>query len=238
MLKLLNIGQPEEYFVRLQRDKEYEIKTAFLDKGIAGACKSLADFQSPNVGLAIQWNQLNWLSKTVGVPNEETFMEICSHLGDVKVLYLKRDDILGQAISLFLKNESGYTTSSDATELKINRETVEYDSERLAWCYKHTLQSYTNWENLLGKLNIDYCQISYEHLCENVVAEMKHILNFINVSRSETEIIECSTCLSKIRNKKDELIRKQALADDKLQSLLHQYGIWNANENAQNPSTI
>lgn len=220
MLKLLNVGQPEEYFVRLRREKEYAIKTAFFEKGIAGACKTLADFQSPTVGLAIQWNQLNWLAKNLGVSNEETFVEICSNLGDAKVFYLKRDDILGQAISLFLKNESGYTTSSDATELKINRENVVYDSERLAWCYNHTLQSYSNWENLLAKLNIVFCKISYEHLCENVVAEMKHILNFINVSRSDTEIINCSTCLSKIRNKKDELIRRQASDDAKLQLLI------------------
>lgn len=220
ILKLLRVGHPEEYFTRLHRAKDFEIKKAFLEKGIYGACRSLVESQGPVVGLAIQWNQLSWLARSVGSSVEKAFEEVRSNLEDARVFYLKRDDILGQAISLFLKNESGYTTSSDTSELKKNRERVEFDAEKLAWCYLHTLESYLNWENLLADLNVEYRQISYELLCENVVTEVQNVLKFIDVSRSAEEILECSACLSIIRNNKDEQIRCQALGDKRFLSLI------------------
>ena len=72
----------------------------------------------------------------------------------------------------------------------------------------------------MNELNVEYSQISYENLCEDVVREVHNILSVIGVSKSDTAIIESSECLSIIRNKKDEKIRWRAMNDKEFQSLI------------------
>ncbi len=164
----------------------------------------------PSVGISIQWSNLH----DVLPETAQMLLDIESALAPSILYFLKRRDVLGQAISHFLMMESGYAHSTETDNLHERRGLVLYNREKLQSSVNHTRDSYVSWEKLFNMSNIQPVTIYYEDFVNNPVVAFGDMAEEITGVRfSREQIMDAASGLRKISNATDDSIRRAYLAD-------------------------
>lgn len=219
ILRALDLGIPEEYVNHFRPDSAdpYGLRTAWQQGGSAGFIAQLQTSTGSSTdgatGLVLQYNQLTSVANRDGYTPKELFENIRSDFGDHRVYFLKRHDTLAQAVSLYLKNDSGYTNSQSDPSLKSKRENLGYNRDRMLWAYEHTMRSYHGWENLFKDSGLEPLRISYEDMNEDIVQVVTQMAKELGRAATRERIVKASAALKKIADSTDKNIREAALAD-------------------------
>jgi LPS sulfotransferase NodH len=224
-LKCLGVGAPEEYLHalhdrNLQSDFAIKIRGAFDSGGVRSFVSLISEMQGGgigNVGLAIQWNQLANLAAVAKLSDEEAFGELRGAMNDAIVFFIVREDLIGQAISHYLMQQSGYAHSSSASDRKSLRVQVEYRSEEILRFMEFALVAYRSWLRLFEGVGVNFIPISYESLVDDPKGGFCKIIRTIcpEWSVSEDRIVSCSHSLSVTRDEVDIKMRQSLLTDSK-----------------------
>jgi LPS sulfotransferase NodH len=159
----------------------------------------------PSVGISIQWSNLH----SVTPETVQTLLDIDSALTPSVLYFLRRRDILGQAISHFMMMESGYAHSTEADDLRERRDHVFYNRDKIQDSVNHTLGSYAGWDKLFEVSNIKPALLYYEDFVDNPVVAFGDLAEQISGVRFSPERIEeAAKGLRKISNTTEEIFRK------------------------------
>lgn len=163
----------------------------------------------PSVGISVQWSNLH----NVGPETVQTLREIESALTPSILYFLRRRDIVGQAISHFMMMESGYAHSTESDDLRRRRDRVRYDREKLQDSMNHTLGSYAGWEHLFEMAEIQPVTLYYEDFVDNPVVAFGDLAEQISGVRFATDrIVDAVSGLRKIACDRNEAFRTLYLA--------------------------
>jgi trehalose 2-sulfotransferase len=199
------LGTPQEWF------NEDWIHTDELAMGCrpprlaATACvdeylrKTVTDYRSPHgiMGLQLSPYQAQSLCEMLENPRESVDL--------VTRFYLRRANIVGQAISLFRSVRSGFFHSyQDGTVSRSSLDAVEYDAEAIqSWC-EHIVAGEIYYDRLFRQLEIAPACFTYE----DIVAKPRDVLawmaNCIDKRLDERSITAESSRLSKLGGKRNE----------------------------------
>jgi LPS sulfotransferase NodH len=215
-LRRLGVGHGLELLTEFERGHapEQERLTAAQAGGMREFLNCFSEITHrdgfPSVGISIQWSNLH----SVLPETMQMLLDIESALTPSILFFLKRRDILGQAISHFLMMESGYAHSTEADDLRERRDLVLYDREKLQDSINHTQGSYAGWEHLFAMTEIQPVTLYYEDFVDNPVVAFGDLAEQISGIRFSTErIVEAVSGLRKISDARDENIRRIYLAD-------------------------
>ncbi len=137
---------------------------------------------------------LQWLG-------EDNIQAIGSFLaGFDHLLFIKRRDKLGQAISFYRAVITGHW-SSQHSKLDTNPvETPRFDALRIASALEHVLAAELNWRRVFAQLQMNPIEIDYENLVSNPNEIINRILAGMGVSGRQIESPK-----SNIRRQRDTL---------------------------------
>lgn len=135
-------------------------------------------------------------------------------MNNPKVFLLKRDDILGQAISHFILRASGYGHSFEPEKKRQARSKVKYNGEHIIQCVQFTANAYYRWNELFKITATKAIQISYENLVKDLVANIRYMLGHImpKYHVSAEKIINSQTT-KKVGDDIDRRLREHLLND-------------------------
>jgi LPS sulfotransferase NodH len=158
-----------------------------------------------SVGISIQWSNLH----SVIPATVQTLLDIQSALMPSALYFLRRRDILGQAISHFMMMESGYAHSTEADYLRERRNHVLYNRDKIQESVNHTLGSYAGWEKIFEIAKIQPALLYYEDFVDNPVVAFGDLAEQISGVRFSPERIEeAASGLRKISNTTEEIFRR------------------------------
>jgi trehalose 2-sulfotransferase len=113
----------------------------------------------------IGWEQLLMISKLGQIPNI---------FNNSKFIWIQRKDVLGQAISLSIANQTKKWTSKQTG----NEIVPEYRKDSIQKIIKGLSNANLIFANYFNLFNADFIEIFYESFCENVEINIKKICDF------------------------------------------------------------
>lgn len=199
------LGTPQEWF------NEDWIHTAELAMGcrppqlVATKCadeylrKTVADYRSPYgiMGLQLSPYQARSVGDMLETPRASIDL--------VTRFYLRRANIVGQAISLFRSVRSGFFHSyQDGAVSRSNLDTVEYDAEAIrSWC-EHIVAGEVYFDRTFRRLGIAPACFTYEDIVEKPRDVLAWMANCIDNRLDARNITAKSSRLSKLGGKSSE----------------------------------
>lgn len=108
-------------------------------------------------------------------------------LGDIGVIYLTRDDLIAQAISEYIAEESGVwhrDTAGNAVQSQVvsGPEEVQYDESRLLDILDRFISMQMQWERFFALYSVRPLRISYEQFCEDAGHIVAEVASHVGVS--------------------------------------------------------
>lgn len=106
-------------------------------------------------------------------------------IGQVNFIKIKRKNIIEHATSLYLAiTIKKWRLKSLSDKNYWDKEIIKIDNKKLLDCFNYVLQVRNKWSK------IDSPLVYYEDLIEDPIKEIKKVLNFLNLDKSEYEIKE------------------------------------------------
>ena len=212
----LGAGQAEEFITELHKQNpallddwdEHDVLEFFRD--------CLSRQQGACAGVSVQWNEFSWMAIHAKITPTQLFSILLDALGPQnRIILLKRDDVISQAISQYLLSRTGYGHSFQPAP---RNEDIAYDGRAIANFVGFALDAYENWDRLLSSAP-NILEIKYEALSVNPIFNIRNVMDFIgNKKFIEEDTIIC--CLDKTKKLDNKLNRKlyHQFIDDKLYS--------------------
>ncbi|MCJ8338052.1 MAG: Stf0 sulfotransferase family protein [Pseudomonadales bacterium] len=143
------------------------------------------EFTSSNngvFGLRIMWETLAELLEqlqSVYPEFEGGQLALLEHtFGRIKFVYLHREDVLGQAVSLWRAQQANYWHSTE--EASSNRP-PEYDFSEIASRVEMLRHQNNQWRDWFDKICIDPLEFCYEELAADPASCTKSVLNYLHL---------------------------------------------------------
>src|SRR5690606_2769596 len=106
-LESAGAGFAHEYITALQKGQK-NVTEGFQSDGLPGFVEALKAQQSGSCyGLATPWNSLAWLAGQVKMKPGAVLDELRELMAPATLIYLKRQDVLAQAISHYILSVTG-----------------------------------------------------------------------------------------------------------------------------------
>jgi LPS sulfotransferase NodH len=182
---------------------------------MAGLARTFIEVDSeegyPCTGVTLQWTNLSMIEVANRASELKAFIEA---LQPCVTFYLRRRDILAQAISHFIMMKSGYYHSTDFEGRRRQRVNVCYDRAEIASYLDFTQRSYNSWDALLAESNITPIPLYYEYFVADPLVNFKDLAKCISGrSYSNDTIAAAASCQSKVSDSIDEAFRARYLAE-------------------------
>lgn len=147
-------------------------------------------------GLKVSWFQF------------QKFLPELRDLGYIKgcrFIYLRRRDVVMQAISLFKATETDvFHTNVDHDEGKIDAlQTLEYSFSGIEKWRQHILRQEKGWENFFYENRIFPLHVFYEDIEEDILQLMKRIATFVAVDPNNVHMPEQASVFRKVRDRRN-----------------------------------
>jgi len=184
--RLYGFGQPEEYFHRhiirdLQLDGHPEAFGAYCQKIVA------AQETTQKFGLKMHWWQLKDFvrlaqqqsqgkDKAHAEGSEMTVAETLQRFfPDAKFIYLKRQDVLAQAVSAAIATQTGKWEKTEA----ISTKPIKFQPWRIYEWEQSLIAQNHDWEQFFASNNLDYLPVVYEDMVADFTSEVAQITRYI-----------------------------------------------------------
>lgn len=179
-------GTPHSYFRSQDIDRraaEWGLSLGWRFTSYSEAVRRFTSSANGVVGLRVMWGTLdeifNELRPLHGNIDDLALLE--AEFGDVRYIYLRREDLIGQAISLFKAEESNYWHSTQpgvpSREVRYNYEEIE---KRVA-SLKNDDAAWVEWFRSVG---IEPFSVTYEDLELNPIDATTNVLRYLDLEYS------------------------------------------------------
>lgn len=111
--------------------------------------------------------------------------EFPDHLPEWKVVFLRRENLVRQAISTLIAEKSGSWRSAQPAQHSICDE--DYDGARIASAIETILAIHSSWEKFFAVFNIEPLRISFEELTANTDSQVARVADFLGLERLTDE---------------------------------------------------
>ncbi|MDQ0503245.1 Stf0 family sulfotransferase [Xanthobacter agilis] len=135
------------------------------------------------------------------------------YFSSAKFVYLTREDILDQSISLFIAQSTGYFHSTSQQRKDQNAEEIHFDFDAIAARVVQFSEMQSNWERFFASEGIRPLRVTYEQLLSDPEDVVRRIGNYIN--RPMTGNIVTETAFKKISTNKNSQLRDLYIAEHK-----------------------
>lgn len=162
------LGSPMEYASIRNRWKLYE---RFGSEDWCDYWRKLQRLRtSPNGVFGYKMFVSNWLEISRKQP--ELFKKVTS----THIVYLTREDLLGQAIS------QSRAMQSEAWFSGVNtKKEIQYNDEHITACMRAIQREKSVWENVFKIMKADVCRVSYEQFLADQSGVLRSIADFVGV---------------------------------------------------------
>lgn len=108
------------------------------------------------------------------------FVNFKSMFPNAKYILLSRHDVLQQAVSLAIANQTGVWI---AGQQPVNNLPV-YDAEQITDCLRETIQYNASWRYMLAASGVDYLEMDFSQLKQNLTKSILKIAEFVGTEVS------------------------------------------------------
>lgn len=126
--------------------------------------------------------------------------EFPAHIAEWRMIYLRREDLIGQAVSTLIAEISGAWRSNEVPARTVKVE--DYDRARLADIIGTTLTIQSSWEKFFSVFGIEPLRLTFEDLVDDVDREVERAAAFLELHRLDD--------LSKVRRLAEPDVEVQA----------------------------
>ncbi len=184
-------GQPESYFRRedetrwaaqwgILREDESFAFSEYLE-GTINAGRS----ENGVFGARIMWGTMTELSGNLaglypGVAGSGIKL-LQAAFGDVQFLYLKRTDVVAQAISRLRAEQTDLWHVTDDTTTTATAQDAHYDFERIGVFVREADEHNAAWEAWFREQGIDPHRVFYEDLADSPATEIRRIMTYLRL---------------------------------------------------------
>ncbi|MEY2830845.1 MAG: hypothetical protein RLZZ574_103, partial [Cyanobacteriota bacterium] len=139
--------------------------------------------------------------------DQDEIEKLMSFFRHFKIIYLYRDNKIAQAVSKFLASKSKFWHSTSPhrslSEYQQQVQTIEYDFASIKEIYEKLVEEEQRLENLIDSSGFkEVIKIDYEFLKEDPEAEMKRVMNFLNIESKQINLQSDFKVLSSDRSEK------------------------------------
>lgn len=180
-------GKPESYF-RKQDIEKYAANWEIRHKNFIQYINAAIQFEKTSNNIfssRIMWGTMDELTNNIKLTDKTYFKTdlklLEKYFGNIKFIYLKRDNYLEQAVSR-LKAEQSDIWHYDKTIINPKDERLVYDGKRLKEFINEALEHNKLWVDWFIRNNITPYTITYENLIENQESECSKILKYLDIS--------------------------------------------------------
>ncbi len=181
-------GRPHSYF-RSQDMVSWAEGWRILDSGgtyrftdYLIAARAAAGTENGVIAIRIMWETLKEITSELG----ELYPNIASNdlallekaFGQLKFIYLSRNDVIAQAISLYRAEKTGYWHTVEGQEPK---QQPVFDFDAINSRVERLEQQNSAWKAWFQKVDVNPVTISYEELSADPVSSTKKVLEFLQV---------------------------------------------------------
>jgi trehalose 2-sulfotransferase len=150
------------------------------------AARAAAGTENGTIGIRVMWGTLEEMTAELGqlyphlASNDLALLE--NAFGPLKFIYLYRDDVIAQAISLYRAEMTGHWHTVEGQKPK-QPPVFDFDAikSRLEMLEQHNLA----WKNWFQKADVKPLAISYEALSADPVGSTKRALDFLGLELPE-----------------------------------------------------
>ena len=194
-----NAGRPDSYFRKnsiVERSDQFQISHlvgADFDRAYLTSVIDAGQSKSGVFGLRIMWDTFIELDEILGraFPNHADFPQRLDRaFGTIKFVFLKREDVVAQAVSLLKAKQGGlWHMASDGTPLqqRPNKRPLVYDRVRISKLVAEMEEHNAGWEAWFRENGVSPLRLTYEHLADNPIRELQRVLDHINVPLKNAE---------------------------------------------------
>jgi trehalose 2-sulfotransferase len=192
-------GRPHSYFRKqdmtswaegwriLRSDGTYNFSDYLI------AARAAASTENGTIGIRVMWGTLEEITLELGklypnlVGNDLALLE--QAFGKLKFIYLYRNDVVAQAISLYRAEQTGYWHTVEGQKPK-QPPTFDFEAInlRLEMLKEHNLA----WKNWFQKVAVKPLALSYEALSADPVASTKRTLDFLGLELPHYKRLEAA----------------------------------------------
>jgi trehalose 2-sulfotransferase len=180
-------GRPHSYFRKqnmMSWAESWRILTnetySFSDYLIAA--RAAASTENGTIGIRVMWGTLEEMTAELGqlYPNlvRDDLALLEKAFGGLKFIYLYRNDVIAQAISLYRAEQTGHWHTVEGQKPK-QPPVFDFDAinSRLEMLEQHNLA----WKNWFQKVDVKPLAINYEELSADPIGSTKRVLEFLEL---------------------------------------------------------
>lgn len=142
--------------------------------------------------------------------------EFFESLGNTRFIYIKRKDVLGQAISMVIARQTGQWISDQTA----NNISPVYSFDEINYELKNILIDNASWEHYFNTNGIVPCEIIFEDLLRDTELEIRKIAKYLNIninfSKAKDDAFKGKT--AKQSNDINSLWKDRFLSDNKIKN--------------------
>ena len=211
-LTQMQAGQAMEFVTMLHRQHP-QLLAAWRSGGVEGfvqACVEMQEAAAFAAGITLHWNDFRSLASGFPGSPAQLLRRIQSALGeDTRIIYLKRRDVVAQAVSHYLMSEGGVAHSFQDGAASAEGRSAPYDREKIDRFRNFTEKAYRGWNRTLR--NTTHLQILYEDISSSPTASLRMLLSHIGLAENVSEAslkaaLQGTSPL--MRTQKSELVRR------------------------------
>lgn len=182
------------------------LQAAYRRKGMAGLASTYMETDRkkgyPCSGVTLQWTNMSSIADGEKVAELAAFIDA---LQPCKLFFLRRKDVLAQAISHYIMMKTGYSHSTSPGHLRSKRSQISYNRDEIKKYIEFTEQSYEGWEGIFCKLNINPNIIYYEDFMNDPAENFLELSYLISeTSYSVESITGAMSCQEKLSDSIDD----------------------------------
>ena len=204
-------GNPHSYFRSQDIDRwasEWGLQQGWRFDSYIDAVRRFTATPNGVLGLRIMWGTLDEvLYELRSLRNDESDLTVLeAAFGSLRYIHLSREDVVGQAISLFRAEESNYWHS---TQPGLPRRSVQYDYDEIAKRVESLEKDDRAWVEWFESLGIEPLSVSYEALDLHPRATTEEVLGYLGLEH----IGEVSAPNKKLADETTEIWRDKFLLE-------------------------
>ncbi|MCK2042176.1 hypothetical protein KZO83_05695 [Chromohalobacter sp. TMW 2.2308] len=198
------LGRPTELFGKKggcdKVAKKYDVESDELT--VAKLVKEKWTSHETGVfGLKMHYHQyMDFLSKK----------ELKSLIGDFRYIYIDREDMLAQAVSLFRARQTGAWSSNH-----IPKDEVAYDYQGIKDALYFICQEKALWKSFFASIDVTPLNVVYEEIEKNPVAEVEKVMDYLGVSKPDCVNFGGDVYVSKQRDALSEKFKERFVRESR-----------------------
>ncbi|SNY51652.1 LPS sulfotransferase NodH [Arsukibacterium tuosuense] len=114
------------------------------------------------------------------IPQFGGFKNVMSLFPNARYILLSRHDVLKQAVSLAIANQTGVWI---AGQRPVNEHPV-YDAAQINYCLRQTILNNASWRYTLAASGVDYVEMDFGEIKQNLASSISRIAEFVGTEVS------------------------------------------------------